>query len=739
MGFLAKSNGIDLISHLVEVANVSKNLVMCISDDEKIISSTIAAALFHDIGKCTEGFQKYLRDDTYKTYVPHNIMSASIIYNYLKINCDFDNVLINTIIRAVLYHHPTNFNKIGNETIDIEDLDNITDSDKENINLLVDRLLEVYNGFNFKLKIGKKISSFKQDINFSYFIDGDKKDVLFFIISNIVKFADFIVSSGFDKSRYINGTYPIDIDFVKPQHYDNRFDTQMEYAMKCMNYRLSVFETQTGFGKTLMGIRYLLSNGKKGYWVCPRNTIAEGLYKTITKELNALGLSDKVSVALLLTNEWVYGDSNSDIIVTNIDNFVRPTMKADSNIYSFNMLYCNCIFDEFHEYVDNQALMALFNVMLKSRFACKNSKTLLLSATPIMNFIDSMKDDENFRYFKYDYDPILSKKIIFSYGENIGDDFLNKQNWLISVNTVNKSQEVYTSGIVDDIIHARFTENDLSERLNDMYREHSKDGEMKTSWVATNILSTGIDVSFGNMMVSWPTPERLLQAGGRCNRWGECIEIPKWKLVRDRSDFIEKRGVDAFTDSDFAIKFYNYLTEVFDNESVIELRDLYRARSSFYEREKESYSKLFKSTLKESIKNLRKLSYTYSNKNNNDTNVKYISNKSNLRKDDSLVSFFFKVKDDSNYEFIDEVMMGDSMILNVDILMSDESINYIFKSMKNSVSKYFKNIKQMENLFKKSRMKFWETILSMATCSETPLLISNNYYYNKKIGLYRKK
>lgn len=740
---LAKSDGTTLYQHSKDVANVAKELVMSISDDEKLISSVIIGSLFHDIGKCTQGFQEHLKDNNNGDYIPHNIMSASIIHKYLKLSGCYDESLINIIIRSVLYHHPTNFKKIGcDETIDYDDLidsNMCTHEDKSVIEQFVDLLLSVYNEYGCKIKVSKRNTTYKQDIIFSYFVDGGYKDEIFLIISNTIKFADFIVSSGNNVSKYINGTYPLDIEFSKPQGYDERFYLQMDYAKKCIDYRLSLFETQTGFGKTLMGIKYLLNNGKKGYWVCPRNTIAEGLYKTITKELLVLGISNKVTVALLLSNEWIYGDSNCDIIVTNIDNFVRPTIKAESNIYSFNMLYCNCIFDEFHEYVDEQALMALFNIVLKSRFKCNNSKTLLLSATPIINFVDEIKGDENFKYFKYDYEPILSKKINISYGNCIDERILTKQNWLITVNTVNKAQDTYNSGITDNVVHARFTKSDLTERLNDMYDEHGKGGKMKTSWVATNILSTGIDVSFGNMMASWPTPERLLQALGRCNRWGECKEIPNLLLVKDNGDFIERRGVDAFTDSDFATKYFNYLLSIFDNNCFIELRDLYNSRRKFYEINKEYYNRLFKDTLKESKNNLKKLSYEYSKKNINVDDVKYISNKCSLRKNGSLLSFFFKVKDDANGEFISEVMQGDSLTLNMDVLKTDNSIDYIFKAIKNYPVKYFKNNKQLENLHKKSRNKFWEVVLYMATCTETPLLIGNNYYYNKKIGLYRKK
>lgn len=734
----AKSDGTTLKAHSIEVAKKAKELAEMLTNDKEIIASTVIAALFHDIGKCTKGFQEHLLNNTYQDYIPHNILSASIVHTHLNIKCDESKNLINNIIRSILYHHPTNFKKIGINTIDNWDYtDAISSIDSIMINSFIDEMIEIYDSYDFSLELHKKLTTSKHDITDSYFVDGNYKDVTFFIISNVVKFADFLASSGNNYFDFINGKYPSNINFIKPNNYDDRFDIQMDYADKSSNHRLALFEAQTGFGKTMLGIKYLLNNGKKGYWVCPRNTIAEGLYRTITKELKALGLSDTVSVALLLTNKWIHGNRECDIIITNIDNFVRPTTRTDSNVYSFNMLYCNCIFDEFHEYVDDQALMALFNVVLKSRFKCNNSKTLLLSATPIMNFVKEMKNDENFMYYRYDYEPLMTKKIQIKFSDKLNKDFLMQQNWLILVNTVNRAQDIYTNGYVDNIIHARFTESDLIERLETLYKEHGKNCGIPTTWVATNILSTGIDASFNNILMSQPTPERSIQAGGRCDRWGECSTIPIWCFVNDDTDFVEKRGIDVFTDRIFASKFYDFLTATFKDGEVITMRDMYNARISFYDKENEYYNKLFKETLKNSIKNLRKLTYEYSSKNNDET-VKYISKKPSLRNNGDTISFFFKVKDDVTGNFIDEIMQGDNRVLDETILKKEKSIDYIFESIKNAgVTPYFKNIKQMENLYE-NRTLFWDVVYNKAVCSETPLLIGNNYYYNKKIGLYKK-
>lgn len=742
-----KENGdISLIDHSISVANIAKELIEKITDDKRIISLVILSSLFHDIGKVSSKFQKHLLDNNCEDkYIPHNILSASIIEKYMVIEDDLRGMgNLHHVIRSILYHHPTQFYKIDEygKTIDYDLLRTLlSDEDEKNILFIYEELSKIYETYNLSLKIKKNNELSYNKIDFSYFKeDGYSiscEDNIFFIINNVVKFADLIASSGNDYNHYINRYNNENIEFIKPSFYDDRFDTQVNIANELYNYKMSVFNSQTGFGKTMLGIKYLLSNNKKGYWICPRNTIAEGIYKTICKEIDVLNIGNKVKVGLLLTNEWIKGGPDADIIVTNIDNFIRPSLKADANVFCYNMLYCNCIFDEFHEFIDDEAIMASFVTILRARNKIKNGKTLLLSATPISNFYKEFEKSNEFRYIKYDYQPILNRKIKFSYGESLDfNDYKNK-NYFISVNTVKKAQDVYTENCCDNIIHARFTEDDLLKRMNLLFNEHGKNKNITTSWVGTNIISTGIDVSFNNMIVSWPTPERFIQAGGRCNRWDECKEIPIWHIVKDEKDFNEKCGVDAFTNKDIARDFYYFLINRIKNNKIITLGLLYKYRDEFYESCKSSFDKFYKGMLVHSFKNLSNISYEYSKYYDNTDNIKYISNKCSLRKSGDIESFYFKVKYKDTDDFIEKPIQGDNRMIIFDKLSENKSLKYTVKAIKifDKDKKYFKNKYQMNNCMK-NNSKLFNFLLKKAKCSETPYLICNNYFYDNNIGLF---
>ena len=423
-------NKITLIEHSIKTAEVAKKLCENFSNIKDnnnpfFDKCAVIAALFHDIGKATESFQNHLLKGS-ETKINHSIVSAVIAMNRLNFKFDRGGNSKKVISRAILYHHPVSFTisdkEIGdNVSIDYSFLkDNLLISDNDNSNIIeiINNLVEYYNA-HFSSDSNDKISVDADyetnSISKEYIVS--KNDDLFFAICNIVKFADIISSSGKSIEEYIyRNNFNEKIIFNKPANYDDRFEKQIEYAQKLFeDKRLSVFDCQTGFGKTLLGLKYLLSNNKKGYWICPRNTIAEGIYNTICKEIDALQLNGKVSVGLLLTNEWKAGNENADIIVTNIDNFVRPTFRTDSNNRCYNMLSCNCIFDEFHEYIDDEAIMAMFQVILSARYKYMfETKTLLLSATTIDYFYKDYKWNADFYSVKYNYEPILNKKLDIS-------------------------------------------------------------------------------------------------------------------------------------------------------------------------------------------------------------------------------------------------------------------------------------------------------------------------------------
>ena len=168
-----------------------------------------------------------------------------------------------------------------------------------------------------------------------------------------------------------------------PIYKGERFNQQLNIVKN--TGKTTIVKAPAGFGKTITGILWNLKSDKKLIWVCPRNIIVETLYDSIVEEVKKLNIN--LSIEQFITGERqrctddTVEEFNSDIVITNIDNFLRPINKNLSK--SVDICTRDVIFDEYHEFITDSSLFSGFINILKIRnLLLKNAKTLLLSATP---------------------------------------------------------------------------------------------------------------------------------------------------------------------------------------------------------------------------------------------------------------------------------------------------------------------------------------------------------------------
>lgn len=755
-----------LLDHLYKCADKCYENAISIGCDEDNAQLAYLAGLLHDIGKCTDVFQKILNDEDTKNDFSHNEVSAYLIANYLKIGekLVLRDELKDTLIRSVLYHHPVYSMKRfdGGFEYDMTDL-NLSDNEIADAKDLLNACFKRYNNkFGTHSKYVLECAE-ERIVKFSNRYLSDSKsprmvlgvESVYLTILNILKVSDIMSSNNDDKDyhyMFYNHIQP-NYEFTKPEHYDNRFDEQKEIAKKVFEKDFSILEAPTGFGKTLMGVMYLLSNNRKGYWVCPRNTIARSIYKTVVSEVGALGLDKDISVALLLTNEYVYGDSKADIIVTNIDNYVRPMLRTDANDRAINMIFNNVIFDEFHEYVYDNSLMGMFCTVISMRSQLKGVKTLLMSATlPYFNVgafpYNYCKLDDYCLITRNDIKnkSITDKKYKIVFDTKVDSDVRGK-NVLVNVNSVSSCQLIYKSKCTDYIIHSRFEEGDLKHIEEALYNEHdkkhillSKDVKKNSSFVSTNMISTGVDVSFANLIYNFVQPDRLIQLIGRVNRFSECISVPTICLS-DSNKFnakSEKGGLETNYDSTLSRMFYDYMKSKIANNSIVSLERLYEVREQFLEEKGKEIYAFIRGIVEESFQHLSDLNYTRKIKFADDGR-QFISNKISLRNNGDFNSFYaiFKIDKSDGGGMTNSICVDDGIIKDVKF----DSI------IRNSINKY---IKLDDKLYKKyfgnrfAHKKGNYTIvanklMNKALCNETPLPIVSDYGYSKKLGIYLKE
>jgi CRISPR-associated endonuclease Cas3-HD len=360
---LAKSTGQSLIEHSTLVSRIAVEIASTsmLAQDENLLESVRLAGLLHDIGKCTKFFQKKINKDLDESNIEaglkyrHNEVGWAFLSRYLTL----PKKQLSIILDSVYWHHG-----ISNKLNGYNDTDIVIDElDIETMVSYLKEIIEIDN-------IGEKpYKPKKAPIFYTNDEDADEKNSEYLFARTCIISADRIASSLTSveitdeeiKTLVNEATLrPIEIDVKKHCFFGNsRFIKQLEIVDNIQ--RTTQINAPAGFGKTLLGLLWNFRRGRKLIWVCPRNIVAESIYKSITEELENFGV-DFLSTELYLSgevqdsNKLFNGDFKSDIIVTNIDNYLSPSVENRNASRLHTIINSDVIFDEFHELIGENAL-----------------------------------------------------------------------------------------------------------------------------------------------------------------------------------------------------------------------------------------------------------------------------------------------------------------------------------------------------------------------------------------------
>lgn len=758
---LAKSlenGGDNLIEHSKKTCDNALRLAKKLTNNERILSLVCLSALFHDLGKANPDFQKILKNEYPGEYeIDHGVLSVFWFNKFVHIKGLEESSLKNGLYRSIVYHHP-----LRNDI----DCDKLSEVDSKDAYEIAKVLVDYYNS----LGLGGYTLEIKEDCDDDYFEEswkiylGDSpvQDSKTLFFSYILRYADILASDNtLSFENMCLRKCQDDFIFNKPSGYDERFNDQLKYAEELFKNPYSCFVAETSFGKTLFGLMWMLMNKKKSYWVCPRNSIAEGTYNTICKELKALGLDDKVSVTLLLTNQYMGGlGPDSDIIVTNIDNLVRPTFKADANIRAYTLLHSNVIFDEFHEYLTKEAILGAYLSLkrIREEYCGGEVKTLCMTATYLKELwfdgVDDRKHEECL--YKLPCEKILSRTVQIHFDTNSLNDNIKDTDTLYFGNSVTEVQRVWDDGLVNDLIHAKYSTQDRENKFKKLYSEHGKTSRTNTSWSGTRVVSTGLDISFGRLRLEWITPEILVQIAGRCGRWDELDHMREITISYDKCLRSERCAVDTFFDTKIASTFYEFLRENIEDGEVIEYRKLYELRDLFYKTVGSTLIKdFFRKCKSESFKTLRLLKYEHAH-HMVDDDVVFTSDKPSLRSSGENYRIFVRLIDSTKYDSITgetgdftndvfefEIPKDFRKIPDMFLKADTRIIKKYLEKHQDVCGKYFPdkhskyNKHKFERFFGKDPVKVNLKLIENANCSDTPYLLFKGWRYNSDKGIYK--
>lgn len=657
---LAKSDGTTLVDHSKAVTNFANFLFDSIIDSKAKFSDSnditikelrdelIACAAMHDIGKCSKSFQEFIKNERNgnKTYddglekndklITHNVIGWAYLDNYT----DFGE----EVKSAVLHHHVVldyMFDLTAKQIIGEREIKDSLNAMHEFFDEMAAYCKEAFD-VEIKRTDKKKSNTIVNNVFIYNDFSGDDDDLLddlddnakYILLRSIIIFADRAVSGHPESTKDF-----IDYDedsmgrllhkmISKPSLPDDnvselknksgefvynqeRLKTQNDLLTDILKQNNSIVSASAGFGKTLVGLRWILANKSKTLWVVPRNVIANGTYQSLKSELETMQMENEVSIALLLHSEYIEGDEKADIIVTNIDNFLSPMVKNNQSHKLIQEIGGNVIFDEYHEFMSDCPLYSAFIGLLYTRTMFTKTKTLLLSATPL-RFDKAFGMDNNIAFLKaapFNGDMKVNVKV--QEMENVTDLKADWEDTFIFTNTVRQAQNIYShlNKNSDNILmHARFPKQRRIDIENNVYNRHGKDSVIaeRNTVVSTNILGVGIDASAKSSYDFAVSPEDTIQRG--CGRTGRFAE----KGYNGEINYTLCVLTDDKATKNFITRTYNSslneewikVIKAFDGKTITK-NDLYDAYYKFYEDNKKGAIEMFRRFFNESAGKLK--------------------------------------------------------------------------------------------------------------------------------------
>ena len=509
------------------------------------------AALYHDIGKATPEFQNYLFSKEKRGKIRHSVYGAQLIYKrYTEIQ-----PVAELLANCISSHHgelrdfisPDGEAKLFTEMS--EDLRNQPDAPSAGAD--ADVLLEELKAL-LSLAPDKAFAmTMITKLLYSCLIDADRLDAYLFESDEINKPKE----SGWDillklLEKHLEEIIP---DPKTIEMSDLRQSVSLQCAKSGLRergiYQLSV---PTGGGKTLSSLRFALAHARKHgmsriIYVIPYLSILEQTAIAIRTALNADDafvlehhsniLPDDIEYYRLHTNRW-----DAPIMLTTQVQFMESVFSArGSDLRKFhNMTDSVIIFDEVQSLPVK--CIHLFNSAVNFLNKVCNSTILLCTATqPILDKVLRpvlFADKPSIAL----YENVPLRTIIvnslqpagYTYTE-LAEFVHSKHNssTLVIVNT-----KASAKALVDEL---RATEGNVLHLSTNMCPAHRDDvfrvlrdrldAKEQIICVSTQLIESGVDISFECVIRDIAGLDSILQAAGRCNRHGEFGETKNVYVV----------------------------------------------------------------------------------------------------------------------------------------------------------------------------------------------------------------
>lgn len=415
-----------------------------------------------------------------------------------------------------------------------------------------------------------------------------------------------------------------------------RNQQQSEAAKKLASANTAVLQGPAGCGKTKIMLEYVghVQNGRQCFVFVPRTAIADGLYRELVGEY---GITRSVEVVVsgsrLKTQAgqeiaMEQGDEfGSDIVITTFDQLCAVTLSHRRIDLLTRVLSSTVIFDEFHELFDISGLVLLFLELMKLRLDGL-AKTLLVSATPLPYFYQSIIQDELdtgtgapikvVALPSFNREPLTFRAQTFSEDEGQEHPFCRAEAQVGDIFISNKastaqqaSVAALNKGASALCFHSKFTPKDKRTVLNAVLSNFGKSSGSRTTVLFSGpIVQASLNISTRHLHTEATHAENFLQRLGRANRFGNfggATVTVYQKQGKGTSAGVDGSLLSRMAQKNRAVAWNRFMQEQGLFEKPLCIEELYRLYDRFHEEPatETAYSQDFEKVLEASAKTFK--------------------------------------------------------------------------------------------------------------------------------------
>jgi len=392
-----------------------------------------------------------------------------------------------------------------------------------------------------------------------------------------------------DLEKYLSGTYSLQSDSKPVLFPETNLNSNRDFEQNSLSQavadsnKINIVAIDTGAGKTSVSLlaKKASQSGRELLFLLPERMQVEAMFESVKNDYTRIFNTEPKSLQASHTGQVILSTNNAeevmdcDINILVFDRIISGFYNRARFFEFMKMIRSDLVIDEFHKFTQLQNMWPALSTVLTIRKWLDNRLTLLISATPDTELVqsitglkiqdlDSISHDIGFfgRELVSPLYPEVKADVIISNSDEAGNiSFTN--GCLKTFNTIDECQEAYKteSKSFDSIIHSRFNDSDKKRISSYVLEQFGKKNTANTSTIfSAKTLQSSFNISRPNAIIPICLPFETPQELGRWARFGEVprgVIILKENLVNGSKMYNE----NALGFSSLFKAYHQYITE----------------------------------------------------------------------------------------------------------------------------------------------------------------------------------